>query len=158
MMESIRTYLLSVICAAVISAIIVNLVGNNSTYSAMIKLLTGLFLSITVISPLLKIEMNHFSSYFSEVQIDASNAIHDGTMTANDALSEIIKENTEAYILDKAASMGVTLDVAVSLTGDSAPKPQSVIIDGAVSPAVKIRLQEMIENDLDIPREKQLWR
>lgn len=158
MMESVRAYLISVVSAAIVSALIIQIVGNKGTYSAIIKLLTGLFLSITVMSPFLKINVNDLDSYFESVQTDASNAVYDGTMAAKNKLIEIIKDNTEAYILDKAESMGLSINVSVSITEAPAPEPKSVIIEGTASPTARLRLQEMIEEDLAIPKEYQLWK
>ena len=76
---------------------------------------------------------------------------------ADDALRQIIKTETEAYILDKAAQFDLQLDVQVALTDDVMPVPESVQLTGSVSPYVKSRLQILISNDLGIPKEQQLW-
>ena len=58
-MDSIRQYLLSITAAAVICAIINALSGKKGTTSAVVKLLSGLFLTLSVISPLLNLEHLH---------------------------------------------------------------------------------------------------
>ncbi len=114
-------------------------------------------MSITVISPLTKLNLNNISSFFEDFEAEASAAVYDGTNMANTSVATIIKENTEAYILDKANSFGATVDVEVSLNDDTPPLPVSVVIRGAVAPYVKVKLQEIIENNLEIPKERQSW-
>lgn len=156
-MENIRTYLLSVVSAAIICALVMGIVGNKSSYSKVVKLLSGLFLSITVISPWTNINIGDMTAYFSGLQADASHLTTEGSMIANTAAASIIIDQAEAYILDKAASLGVDLDVEVSLTNDTPPVPESVIISGTIAPYTKKQLEEIIANDLAIPKEKQSW-
>lgn len=80
-----------------------------------------------------------------------------GTKLADDARREIIKAEAEAYILDKAGSYGLQLEVCVTLREDDIPVPESVCIAGAVSPYARTRLEILIENELGIPKERQLW-
>lgn len=157
MMETIRTYLLSVVSAAIICALVMGIVGNKSSHSTVVKLLTGLFLSITVISPLTDLTIGDMTGYFSGLQAYASNLTSEGLMIANTATASIIIDQTEAYILDKATSLGADLDVKVSLTNDAPPVPKSVIISGTIAPYTKKQLEEIIANDLAIPKEKQSW-
>lgn len=156
-MDTLRTYLLTVVSASIICALVINFLGKKSPYSPIIMLLSGLFLSITVISPLTKLNLDNISSYFDDFGTEASAAVYDGTNMANTSVAAIIKENTEAYILDKANSFGATVNVDVSLNDDTPPLPVSVVIRGAVAPYVKVKIQEIIENDLAIPKENQSW-
>lgn len=156
-MDSLRAYLLSIVAAAVIAAVIMKLVGDKNPYSGIIRLLTGLFLSITVISPLAKIRIADAGAYFSSLQVDSAAVIEDGENTANNALGEIIKENTEAYILEKAEKIGLKIDVTVFLSEGLPPVPKSVTISGAAAPYAKMQLQAIIEKDLAIAKENQSW-
>ena len=157
-MDGIRAYLLSVVAAAIISALSVNIIGKKDAQSAVIKLLAGLFLSITVISPWTKIRLNNISSYFETLKVNADDAVSAGTSVADTARDEIIKEKAEAYILDKATSYGASIEVEVTLTEATPRTPESIVIRGTVSPYVRQRLQEVMENDLAIPKERQFWK
>lgn len=157
-MDSIRAYLISVVCAAIISALVVHVVGKKDAQSAVVKLLAGLFLSITVISPWTKLRLQDISSYFDGFGIDAEQTVSEGTATANSAAAAIIKERTEAYILDKAATFDASLTVEVILSESTPPVPCDVVISGTVAPYAKQQLQHIIENDLAIPKENQVWK
>jgi hypothetical protein len=53
--------------------------------------------------------------------------------------------------------MGAEVEVEVTLSDDSTQVPCAVTITGMVSPYLKQRLSEMIEEDLQIKREDQHW-
>ena len=78
----------------------------------------------------------------------------------NDALQEqrtFIKKETEAYILDKAVSLGADISVSVTVS-DSAPlTPIKITIKGAVSPYVNKVLKSYLEEQFGIPEEAQIW-
>ena len=69
-------------------------------------------------------------------------------------MCEVIKANTETYILDKATTMEVELNVEVTLDGLI---PKKVILQGAVSPYTRASLSDWIAQQLGIPREAQIW-
>ena len=156
-MDAIRTYLISVVAAAIISAIVLRLTDSKNAYSGLIRLLTGVFLSITVISPLAKITLTDVNAYFDGLEYDTESVVSNGTNSSKNAMAEIIKENTEAYILDKAFKLGLDIEVQVHLSDGVPPIPQSVCITGAVAPYLKTQLQQIIENDLAISKENQTW-
>jgi len=156
-MENIRNYLLSIIAAAIICSIITRLSENRGAQSKIIKLLCGVFLGITVISPLVELRIDDLNTYISDITLDGQDAVNEGTQIRLDALSESIKSNVEAYILDKAVSLGLELDVEVTLNEDEPPLPDSVSLTGKVSPFSKRNLTEYIEENLGIPEGRQLW-
>lgn len=156
-MEAIRGYLLSVTAAAVICAVVSALLGKKGTISAMGKLLTGIFLAITVISPLAKIQLSNADALWDDLSVDAAAAVAAGEEAANNELRAGIKSQTEAYILDKAASYAAELTVEVTLSDDDPPLPCAVRLTGSVSPYAKRQLQQLIAEDLGIPKEAQTW-
>lgn len=156
-MDDIRQYLLSVVSAAVISALAINVIGKKGIYASVVKLLAGLFLSITVISPWAKLQIGDLSSYLDNLELDAADVIAKGEYMAADAAGTIIKDQLEAYILDKASAIGIQVKAEVVLTDTDPPVPCSVTISGAASPYAKQRLQQMIADELGIPKENQSW-
>lgn len=156
-MEDIRQYLLTVVTASIISAIAIRIIGKTGAFASIVKLLAGIFIVITVISPWTKLKLNDLSSYFSDLELQAADAAQLGESLAVDAKASIIRTQIEAYILDKASELEVNVEVEVVITGTLVPQPESVTIKGAVSPFEKQRLGQIIADDLGIPREKQLW-
>lgn len=156
-MGEIKGYLLSIIAAAVICGIVTRLIGEKGTQGAMVKLIAGLFLTFTVINPVVKMDINGLTD-FADVYSDAgSQAAAAGEQMSADALRASIKARTEAYILDKAAGLELNLEVEVTLSEDDIPLPASVRLSGKTSPYAKLRLQSMITQELGIEKENQVW-
>lgn len=155
--EHIRSYLLSVVAAAMICSIISVLTPKDSAYGAIVKMICGLFIAITAISPLLDFQVMDSVAFWDDLHTDAGVIIDRGEEMANRASCEIIKSQSEAYILDKASSLGLTVKVEVTLTDSVPPSPYSIKINGAVSPYQKQFLQQLIQNEMAIPEERQTW-
>lgn len=157
-MEAVRQYLLSVTAAAIVCSIINRVIGKTGTYAAIVKLITGLFLVFTVISPFAKLQITDLPAYMDSLTVDADLVVMDGQQTARDAVREIIKAEAEAYILDKAATLDLTVEAEVIVSDTDIPQPCAVTLRGSASPYAKQRLQQLIANDLGIPEEKQTWK
>ena len=78
-----------------------------------------------------------------------------GENLARDSMADIIKEETEAYILDKAADLHANLRVEVAVGEDNLPA--AFTISGEASPYARRQIQAMIANDLGISKENQKW-
>ena len=86
---------------------------------------------------------------------DAEDAAAMGENLARDSMADIIKEETEAYILDKAADLHANLHVEVTVGEDNLPV--AVTISGEASPYARRQIQAIIANDLGIAKENQKW-
>ncbi len=154
-MEQVREYLLSVTAAAILCGIAMTLVGKQGSISALVKLICGLVLAVTAISPWTKLELLDLSEYTKGLGLEAAAASDDGIAMANAAQEAIITERTEAYILDKATAMGLALSVEVTLTDGV---PTQAVLSGAVSPYERKQLTQYIADELGIPEENQQWK
>ena len=100
-MDGIRQYLLSVTGAAIICSILMSILGKKGMYSSVIRMLCGLFMAVTMISPVMRIHLKNFEAYFGELNVEANSAVSWGIQTAEDASAEFIKDKTETYIWTK---------------------------------------------------------
>lgn len=156
-MEALRQYLLSIIGASVITAVLIRITDGKGSYSAVVRLLTGIFLSITVIAPIAKIKIADISSYIDSFEFQTADIVSSGEQWSASQTQTIIKKQTEAYILDKAQSLGAEVCVEASVSDSNPPIPIAVEISGSVDPFTKQRLQRVIMNDLGISKENQVW-
>ena len=140
-----------------ITGILTGFTDSKSATGVLLRMVSGLFLCIIAVSPMAELDLSYLTDFVETFEESAQTAAAVGTSMADDALRQIIKTETEAYILDKAAQFDLQLDVQVALTDDVMPVPESVQLTGSVSPYVKSRLQILISNDLGIPKEQQLW-
>lgn len=155
-MEAVRSYLLSVTVAAIICGIITGFVNKKATTGKVLGLLTGLFMTCCVIAPIIDIDSIDFSIFDSSFTEDAQIAALEGELLAEEARQRIIIQNTASYILDKASSLGVDVEVEVTLDGKTS-LPVEVRIDGEVSPYAKSVLSNYMEDTLDIAKGNQKW-
>ena len=157
-MHRIGEYLLSITAAAIICVVAKYAVGEKGSSGKIIRVITGLFMAITFISPLVNIRIENIEKYFEDFYFDASNVVSSGSDMANEAMADIIKRQTEAYILDEAARLGVNMDVEVKLSDSSPPQPYQVVIEGSVSPYQKQNIIRYISQQIGIPQEQQIWK
>lgn len=152
-----RQYLLSLICAALLCSIVYGLLDKKSAYFPIIKLICGLFITITAISPLTNISIPDISEFIGDTKFDANQLVNEGKTFSDESMNSIIRENLESYILGVASDIGADIQVEMFLDEKDPPGPSSVKIIGNVSPYKKQRLQQVIEKELGIPEEKQIW-
>lgn len=115
-------------------------------------------MAVTVISPLISIQLPNIQSYMDAFAADAAYAVQVGQQMAATDTKDIIKSRVEAYILDKAAAFGADLTVEVALSEEQFPVPCAVEISGAISPYGKLRLTQLLEDELGIGKEDQIWK
>ena len=152
-----REYILSLIAAAIICAIVACLVSGNTITGKMLRLLSGILMLITAITPLATISFHNISTFFDDINFAADAYVSEGERIANDEFSAIIKGQSEAYILDKATRMGLEIAVEVELDGGNNSIPRQIRITGEISPYEKGLLSEFITDNLGIPKECQQW-
>lgn len=155
-MESVREYLVGVTSAAVLCGIL-STISDGKTSGAMVKLLCGVFLSLIVIFPLSDIHLIELDVENHNRLTEGQLASEMGTDYAKQAKMQIIKQRTEAYILDKAKLYNLDVRVEVTLSRNETPAPCAVVIWGQASPYAKVQLGNMLETELGIPKENQRW-
>ena len=85
----------------------------------------------------------------------ASGITDQGSREAEAQKEAIIKTRLEAYIVEKArqANASVTADITLGQEG----LPQAVTVTGALSPAARGRLKQILTQELGIPEVRQQW-
>ena len=154
-MSQLGDYVLTVISASVIVAILCTFFGDKGGVSEILKVICGIFLTFVVINPLVKLDFSAVLNYLEHVNIEGMEAASAGENMAREAEGDIIKSRVQAYILDKADSFGIRLNVEVVL--DQENIPVSVELQGNISPYAKTRMIEIITEELGIAKENQLW-
>lgn len=154
-MTGIGGQILTVLCGAMIVSILGNFADGST--GKILKLLGGVFLSLTIMGSFLKLDFDLLENlpvaYFDESDAVAAQ----GEKTAQEAMGTIIKEETETYILDKAKVLNAQIQVEVTLDHSVIPVPHSVRIFGDLSGKNRDVLEEILESELNIPKERQQW-
>lgn len=153
-MDGLQQYVFSVIAAALLSGVITRL-SQNSGIREIVRVLCGVFMTIVLILPISGKQAILWENLLPEIDQRAEEIVTDGACYAGKIEADIIKQRTEAYILDRAAAMDADIMVTVSLGKERIP--DSVRITGRISPLNRSRLTAVIASDLGIPREQQEW-
>ena len=156
-MEAVKEYVFGIISSAVLCCIAEVLLNKNSTIGQLGKMLCGLILIISIISPLKQISLPDIAGYLDTINTDAYFYANEGKTQAKSEAANIIKSKTEAYILDKANKMHCNINVEIAVSDGDELYPCAVIITGSVSPYAKEVLSTYIEESLGIIKEKQTW-
>ena len=156
-MQAVAEYLLSITAAGIVCAVVRNFLGGKHTSGKIIQAVTGVFMAVTIFSPVLRFRIDDLADYFQEFRFSAEDVVESGREMASDAMADIIKQQTESYILDKAASIGAKVDIEVKMSDTNPPVPKEVILSGSISPYDKSILQQYITANFSIPEENQKW-
>ena len=156
-MELIRNWLVGVTCAAMIAALADGLMPPG-TVRKIGKLTGGLVLLLAVLNPLLKLDTTALTRSLTEYKLDLSGYSEELQEENEDLMKAIIAEQSAAYIVDKAAELGMECDVTVEVGGEGDyPIPETVTVRGNLTVAQREKLTRQIEADFAIPAEWQYY-
>lgn len=156
-MKALSAYILSVTAAAILLGILQSLTDKKTSISALIRLIGGVFLAFTVIAPITDIEFDLLFDIPLSFTQDGTSITIQGYNESQQQLRNSIKQQCEAYILDKTMSYQTSLEIDVILNDADLPVPVSAQLRGDISPYAKKALQSMLANDIGISEENQIW-
>ena len=158
MMQAIRSYLLSVIAAAFFCSLILAMLPKGGVRRAAV-LVSAIVMALVTLSPVSRLDYEDLARSIAAVRLQTQ-AAQTGVEVRNAELVEtIIRQQCEAYILDKAADLGASIEAEVTIRDQgSGPYPYRVTLCGEISGNERRILTQMITNDLAIPPERQVWR
>lgn len=154
-MTEIPSYIMSVTAAAVLCAVVGVLAGDG-TAGKLLKLMTGIVMAVVVIRPIAGIGTVNLNRYLEQLNLDALEAVAEGSEYTREETASRIKQELESYILGKAASLSAEITVEVTLH-DQTMLPVSAVITGRVSPYAKGVMEDVFAEDLGIPTEALTW-
>ena len=147
-----RDYLLGLICAAFLVSLIFAISGDGAGKGIQ-KLIGGIFLALVVFRPLGNAELPELS--LEQYRLDAEEAAAAGKNQADAARMEFITEACEAYILSKAAELGLEPKIQVTLDADGIPC--AVKLTANASPSERESLCGCITRELGLGKEDVIW-
>ena len=156
-MQDLGQYILSVGVAALLAGVIAEFSDSKSATGMITRMVCGLFLAFTVINPLTNLNFGILESFSQDTVINTQPVVSAGTTLAEESMAQLIKQETEAYILDKAQSLGCILETEVTVGEGQYPVPESVRICGSISNQNRRQLEDFLERELGISKENQQW-
>ncbi len=156
-MRDFGQYILSVGLASLLAGIIAELSDRKSSTGMLTRMVCGLFLAFTVINPLTDLNFGILESFSQSAVQNSQPVVAAGTALAEESMEQIIKQETQAYILDKARSLGCVLEVDVMVGEGPYPVPESVRVTGNISKQNRKQIEDILEKELGISKENQQW-
>lgn len=156
-MSGIGQYVLSVVAVSVLCGLVQLLIGKDGGCAGVVKMVTGVVMTVAVIGPILKTDFTELQDYFESMQTMRDTTVWEGETQADNTMRDIIIEKTRTYIMDRAAALGASVQAEVSVNAENPPVPDAVTITGEISPYVKQQLIEILQTELGIPKERQTW-
>ena len=152
-----KQYLLGIAAAAMAVSVLSSLLQGGAIRKTV--LLSGsLVLALTILTPVVRGKLDSFGQYLSELELRTDAAVSGIEVQNKEILADIIAEKTETYIWDKATKLGADITVCVEVRqGDSYPYPWSAEISGLLTAAQQQSLSAMMEQELAIPKERQVF-
>ena len=132
MMELIRQWLLGMVCAAMAAALAQSLAPEGGP-KRICKLAGALVLLLAAVSPILRLDERALSQLEADCQ-DTVGSYSEALEEENDLLYQtIIEEETAAYIVDKAETLGISCQAEVRYLydEDGTPYPFEVELRGS---------------------------
>lgn len=154
MIAAVREWLTSVVAVTLLLTVAQTLIPEGSIRK-IAAFTGGLVLLAALLQPVLRTDLSRlqldfelYDSMVQERQAELADA-------RDRELAEVIASRTEAYILDKAAQLGlpVTVRVETETGAEGVPLPASADVAGPRSE----ELAAYMERELGIPRERQVW-
>lgn len=158
MIEMMRQWLVSVTCAALIAALAESLMPKSGA-GQIGRLTCAMVLLCAILQPVLSVDVPNpnetLDAIYAKVQSEQTGL----EQRAEAMLKTLIERDSGAYIVDKAAGLGVACQAQVAcVQGEGgAWLPNSVLITGQMGDAQRKELIAAIQNELGILPEHQVY-
>lgn len=159
MIELIRSWLVGITCAAMVVALAESLAPAGAVRKVG-RLTGGLVLLLSILQPVMTLDMADLSGLLAEYRLEAAGYSELLESENEKLMKDIIAEQTGAYILDKAASLGLDgceVTVEVEERTEGYPIPASVTVMGPISQSQQQALSRQIEANLAISADRQTY-
>ena len=124
-----------------------------------LRLVCSLLLLAVLLSPLGRLDYGAYAEELSRRRLQGLDLSGKGEAGSLRLLGSIIRERTEAYILEQAAALGIRASGArvVLAEGEEVPYPWSAEVWREEETAGEQALADILEGELGIPPGRQVW-
>ncbi len=159
-MEILRGWIIGICAGALICAIAQTISPKNGSGNA-VRLACGFMTVALLIGPLKNFDFEEYALHLSAIRAEGGEYASQAISGVDEQLKTVIEQRCEAYILDKAAELGIenaAADVSAKITdGGKYPYPYSVELGGEAGREQRERLSSFIEGELGVPDGRQYW-
>lgn len=153
-MQDWKKYIIAIIGCCLISSVL-SCIFSESRQKELIKLFSGIFIAVAILSPLTKVDFSKLAEMEYIQLSDTASVVAAGEVLAQKEIAARIISECEAYILDKAELLGAEIEIAITLNEELLPVFAE--IQGNYTDFIRLQVESILENDLGITKENQLW-
>lgn len=157
-MGGVRGWLLAVLSASILCALADSLMPAGAV-KRVGRLVCGLALMCAVLSPVSGLDLAEGRTWMEDYFLGLEERRSELEQQVNQGTKTVIEEKCAAYIVDKAAQMGLRCTARVSCRedGEGLYLPEQIWVTGALAPEETGRLARIIREDLGVPLEQQVY-
>ena len=156
-LKAIYQYFLALTAAGLLCAMIQSFLPKDGT-GRITRLACGLLLLLVTLRPILHLDADDMFRYLTQLELKKDFAVSGVEIQSRDLTARIISRKLQAYVLDKAAEMGVKIQVEIQMDQRGTwPSISSIQISGTLTTEQQEQLSEILETDLAIPRSRQVF-
>lgn len=158
MMGAVRSWLLAVIATALLCAVADALMPPGAV-KRVGRLVCGLVLIGAILSPLAEPDLEGSQRWLEGYLASVHTRKAELEETVDSQIKVIIEQKLSAYIVDKAAQLGLTCRARVECEEfeDGLYLPVRTEVAGSMTADVQGRLIRLIQSDLGVPAEAQIY-
>lgn len=153
-----KQYFLS-ICAAALLCYLWQALTPDGAGKKRSWLIGSLILVLVILSPLIALDADDLFESFTDYEAETDDLQKEAADQTRSAMETIISERCTEYILEQAEKFeNVSLQISFTFAlQNGLPTPVGVQITGRCTAHTQQLLQQILEDDLGIPMERQVW-
>ncbi len=158
MMEWARQWLLGLVSAALLCALITALLPKTGA-GRVGRLAAGLLMALAMLGPLTQVLPRSAAEEFRGLGDYIARREEELSQQRDETMKEVIQQETEAYILDKGAQLGAELSVSVTcrMGEEGVWLPEEAVIRGSLTEEQRSALTQWLDSQLAIPVQRQIY-
>lgn len=158
MMAGVGSWLLSITGASVLCALADGLMPAGPVRRVG-RLVCGLMLLAVILAPLAQLDLEGGQRWLEEYHLGLEDRTQELERQVDEQMKTIIEQEYAAYIVDKAAEMGLNCTARVSCRAeeDGLYLPDRTEVAGPLSQEERGRLSQLIQEELGVPADRQAY-
>lgn len=157
MTEMVRGWLLSILAVSVLCALADALMPKGAVKQVG-RLMCGLVLAVVVVSPVVRLDLEDSGQWLEGYFSGMDQREQDLKEQVDSEMKTIIEQEYEAYIVDKAAQLGLDCTARVECRmEESVYLPAQAWIEGALTREEREKLTAVLSEDLGLSSENQSY-
>lgn len=154
MIAQLRSWLTAVVVTSVLVTVAQSLIPEG-TLRRIASITSGLILLLVLLQPVTKLEIGSLHLDYGKYEEQIAEQQSALQNQRDESLKKLIAQRTEAYILDKAKSLGISCTVTVTTQPDESGTPRPYRVELSCAPSGQ--LARYLSEEIGIPEERQVW-